>query len=112
MRVESKKDLRLLGRAIREGWDYDRQKVIAALMEVVDNRDSDLMLGAIERLQKGDEIQIKLYEADIKREMMELKKAGDDNAIRLRLLELARHIEPAELARLASENGIATGADS
>jgi hypothetical protein len=43
---------------------------------------------------------------EIKRELVELKKAGDDNAIRLRLLELARHIEPNELARLASKNGI------
>ena len=68
-------------------------------MEVIEQRDPDLMLKAIELLMKGDEI-------NIKREMLELKKAGDDNAIRLRLLELARHIEPSELARLASQNGI------
>lgn len=99
MQIESKKDLRLISRAQREGWDYDRKEVVAALMEVVINRDPDLMLEAIDRLLKGDEI-------EIKRQLMELKKAGDDNAIRLRLLELARNIEPTELARLASENGI------
>ena len=91
----------MIGRAIREGWDYDRQEVSRALMECVINRDPELMMLAIDRLQRGDEVQIK-------REMLELKKAGDDNAIRLRLLELARHIEPIELARLASQNGIVT----
>ena len=94
MRIESKKDLRMVGRAIREGWDYDREAVTAALMELVINRDPELMLGAIERLQKGDEISIKSEEAAIKRELLELKKLGDENALRLRLLELARHIEP------------------
>ena len=100
MRLETKNDIRLVGRAIREGWDFDRAKVVAALMEVVESRDPDLMMEAIDRLQKGDEI-------NIKREMLELKKLGDENHIRLRLLELARHIEPDELARIASENGIA-----
>lgn len=99
MRIDSKKDLRMVGRAIKEGWNFDRSAVVSALMEVIDQRDPDLMMKAIELLMKGDEI-------NIKREMLELKKAGDDNAIRLRLLELARHIEPSELARLASQNGI------
>lgn len=99
VRIESKKDLRLIARAQREGWDYDRREVVSALMELVHKRDPDLMMDAIDRLQRGDEI-------DIKRELVELKKAGDDNALRLRLLELSRHVEPDELARLASENGI------
>lgn len=84
---------------MREGWNYDRKAVVEALMEVVESRDPDLMLLAIDRLQRGDEI-------EIKRELMELKKLGDENGIRLRLLELARHIEPVELARLASQNGL------
>jgi hypothetical protein len=99
MQIESKKDLRMVGRAIKEGWNFDRSAVVSALMEVIEQRDPDLMMKAIELLMKGDEI-------NIKREMLELKKAGDDNAIRLRLLELARNIEPDELARLASKNGI------
>jgi len=105
VQIESAKDLRMVSRAIREGWNFDRSKVVAALMEVVENRDPELMLDAIGLLMKGDEI-------NIKREMLELKKSGDENAIRLRLLELARHIEPTELARLASENGIATGTNN
>ena len=89
----------MIGRAIKEGWDFDRKKVVAALMEIVESRDPNFMIDAIGLLIKGDEI-------NIKREMLELKKHGDENAIRLRLLELARNIEPSELARLASENGI------
>jgi len=104
-RIESKKDIKLIGRAIREGWNYDRQTVVAALMEIVESRDPDLMLDAIDRLQRGDEI-------EIKRELADLKKAGDDNTFRLRLLELARHIEPDELARLASENSSNAGSIS
>jgi hypothetical protein len=99
VRIESNKDLRMVSRAIKEGWNFDRSAVVSALIEVIEQRDPDLMMKAIELLMKGDEI-------NIKREMLELKKAGDDNAIRLRLLELARHIEPSELARLASQNGI------
>lgn len=103
MKVETLADIKLIGRAIREGWDYDREEVIRALMEVVINRDPELMFEAIDRLQKGDEIQIK-------RELAEMKKLGDENGFRLRLLELARRIEPAELAKLASENGKSGGA--
>ena len=112
MRIESKKDIRMISRAQREGWDYDREEVAAALMELVVNRDPDLMLDAIDRLQKGDEVAIKAEEAAIKRELMEIKKLGDEQQLRLRLLELARHIEPAELARLASKDGGLGGAPS
>lgn len=89
----------MVSRAIKEGWNFDRESVVAALLEVIESRDPEMMFKAVELLMKGDEI-------NIKREMLELKKAGDDNTIRLRLLELARHIEPSELAKLASENGI------
>ena len=94
----------MISRAIRENWEYDRKEVTAALMEIVINRDPDLMLNAVALLLKGDEVSIKNEEAAIKRELMEIKKLGDEQQLRLRLLELARHIEPAELARLASQN--------
>ena len=95
----------MISRAIREGWQYDRAEVTAALMEVVLNRDPELMMDAIALLLKGDEVSIKAEEAAIKRELMEIKKLGDEQQLRIRLLELARHIEPAELARLASKDG-------
>jgi hypothetical protein len=110
-RPESKKDIRMISRAQREGWDYDREAVASALMEIVENRDPELMMDAIDRLQKGDEIAIKSEEAAIKRELMEIKKLGDEQQLRLRLLELARHIDPAELARLASSHGKHHSAD-
>ena len=110
MQIESKKDLALIRRAQREGWSYDRGKVVAALMEIVEARDPDLVISAVERLQAGDALDIKREEAAIKRELLELKKVGDENTIRLRLLELARHCEPAELAKLASKNGLDVGA--
>jgi len=103
-RIEQKKDLRMIGRAQREGWDYDREQVADALMEIVANRDPSFLMDAIDRLQKGDEIAIKADEAAIKRELMEIKKLGDEQQLRIRLLELARHIDPVELARLASKN--------
>lgn len=99
MEITRRGDLRMIGRAMKEGWNFDRGKVVAALMEVVESRDPDFMIDAIALLIKGDEI-------NVKREMLELKKNGDENGIRLRLLELARNIEPTELARLASKNGI------
>jgi hypothetical protein len=110
VQVDGKKHLKMISRAIREGWQYDRAEVTAALMEVVANRDPELMMDAISLLLKGDEVSIKAEEAAIKRELMEIKKLGDEQQLRLRLLELARHIEPAELARLASKNGVAGGA--
>ena len=109
MQIDGVKDLRLIGRAIKEGWNYDREKVTSALMEVVENRDPEMMLAAIALLLKGDEVAIKNEEAAIKRELMEIKKLGDEQQLRLRLLELARHIDPAELARLASKNGVSAG---
>jgi len=102
----------MISRAIREGWDYDRAEVTGALMEVVKNRDPDMMMDAISLLLKGDEVSIKAEEAAIKRELMEIKKLGDEQQLRLRLLELARHIEPTELARLASKDGGLGGAPS
>ena len=94
----------MIGRALREGWNYDRSLVIDALMDVIQNRDPDLMMPAIALLLKGEEIMVKQEEVEIKRELMELKKLGDEQQLRLRLLELARRIEPDELARLASKD--------
>ena len=108
MEITNKRDVRLVGRAIREGWpvsDEVKKKVVAALVEIVDSRDPDLMLEAIDRLQKADKL-------NIDRETLLQKQAKDDDDRRLQLLELARHIEPRELAKLASQNGIAGQADA
>lgn len=102
MEIINKRDIRLIGRAMREGWPVSedvKRKVIAALMEIVDSRDPELMLEAIDRLQRADKL-------NVDRQALEQKRMKDDEDRRLQLLELARHIEPGEIARLASENGI------
>ena len=95
MEIDSKKDLRMVSRAMRERWDVDREKVVAALQEVVDRRDPKLMIEAAKLLMKADEI-------NTKREELELKETSDR---RLRLLELAQRIPAREIAKLASDNG-------
>lgn len=99
MRVESKNDIRLIGRAIREGWDIDRKAIVKALMEPVENRDPDLMLKAAELLLKADKL-------NVDREGMADRRDKEHGDKRLQLLELAQRIPASELARLASDNGI------
>ena len=103
MEVERKSDVRLIGRAIREGWAVDKKMVVTALQEVVTNRDPDLMIDAAKLLLKADEI-------DVKREALEQREIESNGDQRLQLLELAHRIPAKELARLASDNGIAIDA--
>jgi hypothetical protein len=100
LEVERKSDIRLIGRAIREGWNVDKQMVVQALQEVVVNRDPELLLGAAQLLIKADEI-------DAKREAIEQREIQSNGDRRLQLLELAQRIPATELARFASDNGIA-----
>jgi hypothetical protein len=97
--IESKKDLRLISRALRENWNSPKKEIRNALTEIIKNRDPDLMLDAIDLFLKADAL-------DLKREELLMKKEADANNERLRLLELAKSIPVADLARLASENGI------
>jgi hypothetical protein len=63
--------------------------------------DPDLAIDAAKVLLAADAIDCKREELDAKREVKE-------NEQRLRLLELAQSVPIAELAKLASENGIAS----
>jgi hypothetical protein len=101
LQIESKGDIKLVGRAIRSGWNVDKEAVKDALMQVVESRDPELMIDAIKLLVLADSI-------DVKREELAAKQAAKDNDQRLRLLELARSVPVADLTRIASENGIAT----
>jgi hypothetical protein len=100
--IESKADLRLAGRALRNKWNVDREAIKAALMTAIE--DPDLMIEAAKVLLVADSL-------DVKREEVEAKKEARENDQRLRLLELARSVPATELARLASENGIGGGSD-
>ena len=72
-----------------------------ALMEVIRGRDPELLLDAIDLARKMDVV-------DLKREELNAKQKENEHAQRLRLLELARSVPIADLARIASENGITT----
>jgi hypothetical protein len=100
--LETVSDVRLVGRALRDKWDVNRQKIKSALMTALN--DPDLMIDAAKVLMLADSL-------DAKREEIENKKQAKENEQRLRLLELARSVPATELARLASENGICSGPD-
>lgn len=100
--IETKADLRLAGRALRNKWNVDREAIKAALMSAI--RDPDLMLEAAKVLLVADSL-------DVKREEIEAKKEARENDQRLRLLAVARSVPATELARLASENGIVSRSD-
>lgn len=88
-----------MSRAFNQKWNVDKEKIIAALMEVIEGRDPELLLDALDLARKMDLV-------DCKREELEIKKQADDNDERLRLLELAKSVPVADLARIASENGL------
>lgn len=67
-------------------------------MEVISLRDPELTIEAVKVLIKADE-------ANMKRQEIGLKQQALDDARRLQLLELAKHLPIGELARIASNNG-------
>lgn len=95
--IETRSDLRLAGRALRNKWNVDREAIKAALMTAI--QDPELMLEAAKVLLVADSL-------DVKREELEAKKEARENDQRLRLLAVARSVPATELARIASENGI------
>lgn len=102
MLIETRKDLRLASRALKERWNVDREKIKQALMVALG--DPDLVVDAAKVLLVADAL-------DVKRDEIELKQQAKENEQRLRLLELAQSVPVAELAKLASENGIISGSD-
>jgi hypothetical protein len=86
---------------MREDWPTTPKKkaeAMRALMEVISLRDPELTIEAIKVLIKADE-------ANMKRQELGIKQQAVDDARRLQLLEIARHLPPGELARLASSYG-------
>ena len=103
MRVQTRSDVRLVMRGVNNGWDIpaeQRKLIIDSLVEMVQTKDPKLMESAIDLLRKLDEV-------NVKREAIQARELDGGNADeRIRLLELAQRIPAAELARLASDNGI------
>ena len=100
MEIESRNDLRLIRRSMRQGWNVPKERVIAALLEAM--QDPDLLIDAAKLLIAADAL-------DIKREELEAKTSGDSESRRLQLLAIAQRVPIGDLARIASEHGIATG---
>ena len=100
MEINTTKDLGLVSRAIKERWNVDREAIKAALMVCL--QDPDLAPKAAKILLDADAL-------DEKRDAAEERRLLKENEQRLRLLELAQSIPVAELAKLASENGIVGG---
>ncbi len=100
MEINTTKDLGLVNRAIKERWNVDREAIKAALMVCL--QDPDLAPKAAKILLDADAL-------DEKRDAAEERRLLKENEQRLRLLELAQSVPIAELAKLASENGIVGG---
>ena len=100
MEINTTKDLGLVNRAIKERWNVDREAIKAALMVCL--QDPDLAPKAAKILLDADAL-------DEKRDAAEERRLLKENEQRLRLLELAQSVPVAELAKLASENGIVGG---
>ena len=99
-RIETRRDIAMVNRALKEKWNVDKEAIKAALMQCL--TDPELVVDAAKVLLAADAI-------DCKREEAEAKKEAKENELRLRLLELARSVPVAELAKLASENVIVSG---
>ena len=91
-----------MSRAVKERWNVDREAIKAALMVCL--QDPDLAPKAAKILLDADAL-------DERRDAAEERKAIKENEQRLRLLELAKSVPVAELAKLASENGIVGGSN-
>ena len=100
--IESRRDLSMVNRALKEKWNVDKEAIKAALMQCL--TDPDLAIDAAKVLLAADAI-------DCKREELDAKREAKENEQRLRFLELLRSIPASELSKLASENGIASRPD-
>lgn len=97
MQVESRRDIRLVERAMRAGWnvpDETKRTCISQLEAIArdaEAKDSD-KVAAIKALMTADDI--------------DQKHEANEHSRRLQLLELARRIDPGALAKHASSHGI------
>jgi len=102
MRLDSLADVKLVGRALTQGWLTEhgerRASAINALFDVVEHSgDEEMKIKAFTALVRADQ-------ADLKREEVAIKKQAVNDAKRLRLLELLRQLPPGVLDRIASRD--------
>ena len=90
-----------------EGWldgcEARKRQAVHDLFDIVENSsDEKLRVAAFDAL-------VRAGDADRKREELSLKRQAFDEARRLRLLELIKHIPPGTLAAIASGNAGSVG---
>jgi hypothetical protein len=98
---ETRRDIGLIRQALIKKWNVDKEAVKSALMNCL--QDPDLAIDAAKCLLMADAL-------DVKREESEAKREAKENEHRLRLLALAQSVPVADLAELASKNGIISNA--
>lgn len=102
MNIETLADVKLARRALVAGWldgcEEKRQRAVNAMFDVIENSPDDKMkVEAFEALIRADQ-------ADTKRTEVAIKQQEADDAKRLRLLEILRHLPPGELSKLTSSD--------
>lgn len=102
MRLDSLADIKLVGKALTQGWLTDhgerRASAINALFDVVEHsNDEEMKIKAFTALVRADQ-------ADLKREEVAIKKQAVNDAKRLRLLELLKQLPPGVLDQIASRD--------
>jgi hypothetical protein len=102
MEIETLADVKLVSRALSEGWlnnaHEKRARAVDALFEIVaDHFDPEVKIKAFEALAKADVI-------DLKRVEVALKQQEADDQRKLRLLELVNSLPAGEVARITQEH--------
>lgn len=112
MELQTMSDVKLVSRALTSGWldgfEDRRRKAVHDLFDVVENSgDEEMRIKAFTALVRADA-------ADLKRQEVVIKKQAADEAKRLRLLELIKHLPPGVIAKLTSANqtSIDSGSES
>ena len=102
MEIETIADVKLVSRALTSGWmdgaDDKRAMAVEALFAIVtDNPDPELKIRAFEALAKADAVDLKRYEAA-------LKKQEADERKRLKLLEVLASLPAGAVAQIAHDH--------
>jgi hypothetical protein len=109
MQLKTIADVKLTGRALVSGWldncEARKRQAVHDLFDVVENsQDDEMKVKAFTAL-------VKAGDSDRKREELALKQQALDEARRLRLLELIKHVPTGTLAAIASGYTEAIGED-
>lgn len=100
----------MVGRAIREGWEYDRNEVVEMLMSAMRSF-PDMTVDIAKVFVLADAVNAKQDEIQIKREKLELEKRKYDDGLRIKAIELAiaAGVVPPDREKAIGQNGGSSG---